>query len=204
MKEHEHTVLQAYQTLEISDLDALKKITLGTCDIGMAVASSLISELRDPLHEVAKHLPFIRNGLSMAALTYYSVRNHLQALRPNRMYIFNGRFASVRPAFRAAKELGFEVYTHERGGILGKYALFANVLPHELEPFKQRIQSVWEQSPLREVEKCKIAEGWFRARRAGKTQSWTPFTANQSAELPPTLDASKTIVTIFKGYFFGP
>jgi len=178
------------------NLRTLKLLTLENFDIGLSVASSLISYLREPYPNPNNYKDYVKRNIESALIVYLSVKNHIQAIKPDKMYIFNGRFASLRAAMRAAQQMSTSFDIYERAGVAGKYSLTANTYPHDLEWTKAEIESVWTNSSLPEAEKFEIGSQWFIDRRMGKDQGWSSFTSDQN-KAPNFIDKSKTNIVIY-------
>ena len=178
------------------NLRTLKLLTLENFDIGLSVASSLISYLREPYPNPNNYKDYVKRNIESALIVYLSVKNHIQAIKPDKMYIFNGRFASLRAAMRAAQQMSTSFDIHERAEVGGKYSLTANTYPHDRQRAKAKIESVWTNSSLPEAEKFEIGSQWFIDRRMGKDQGWVSFTSDQN-KAPNFIDKSKTNIVIY-------
>jgi len=178
------------------NLHELKSLFLNNFDLGLAVTSSLIDYIREPYPNPNNHKEFIKQNIESALIVYLSVINHIKKHKPDKMYIFNGRFAPLRAAMRAAQLLSINFDVHERAGVQGKYSLTSNTYPHDLKTKKVEIESVWNNSKLSELEKIDIGSRWFIERRLGKDQGWHSFTANQN-KLPDFIDKNKINIVIF-------
>jgi len=123
----------------------LKKFTAYGVNFGFGVVSHLISELRDHKFDVGLYRDDIVNTLKSSILIYESVYELLRELKPNLLYIWNGRFFDVWPVIEACKKLEIDFYTYERcGGIsIYKYTLIKNNLCHSLDWAKDDIESKW-------------------------------------------------------------
>jgi len=185
------------QSVEFTSLEELRNFRLEGSDIGMAVVSSLVDTVREPEPDVVRHRPPIRKNLVSAAIVHFSISNHLRETRPDLFLLFNGRFAPLRPALRAAQALGVETLVHERAGGLHQYSLTRNTYPHDLEAVKQRYEAVYCSGPESASEKAAIARQWFEDRLNGRDSSWFSFTASQSRGLLPSLLEGATNIGIF-------
>lgn len=185
------------KSFKVSSLEELEKFTIDDADIGMGVLSSLISEIREPYPNINLYRQRVEDNLISACRVYLSIQNHLQKADYDSFYVFNGRFAALRAAFRAAQKFDLDIFVHERAGANNRYSLTANNVPHDLGQRKQEIENFWSQSPLNFYEKSKIAEQWFMERVQGKNQAWFSFTKNQIEELPDDFDFEKLNIVIF-------
>jgi hypothetical protein len=180
-----------------SSMQELKAFEVDNADIGMAVASTLISMVREPNPDLSQYKNFINKNLLMSIAVYDAIKHHLEEIKPDVFYLFNGRFAALRPALRAAQNLGIKTFVHDRAGILQRYLLIEDTYPHDIEYQKKQIEMYWnDERPHREKEE--MARQWFEERRGGKDQSWFSFTKSQrKGNLPESFDSSKRNIAIF-------
>ncbi|SES95943.1 hypothetical protein SAMN04488587_1721 [Methanococcoides vulcani] len=182
---------------EFSSMKELKSFKIDNADIGMAVASTLISMVREPNPDINQYKSFINKNLSMSIAVYDAIKSHLEELNPDIFYLFNGRFASLRPALRAAQALGIKTFVHERAGVLNKYSLTEDTYPHDIEYQKKQIENYWNSEQCIN-DKYKISKQWFEERRGGIDQSWFSFTKSQiKGALPEGFEPLKRNIAIF-------
>ena len=180
-----------------STMEELKNFKIYGMDAGMAVASSLISMVREPKIDVTQYRSFVEKNLVMSVAIYNAARQHLENIKPDIFYLFNGRYVPLRPALRAAQDMEINTYVHERAGVLNKYSLTENTYPHDLEYQKKEIDMCWD-NELDNAKKEKIAISWFEERRGGKDQSWHSFTKSQiKGNLPEGFDSHKRNIAIY-------
>lgn len=178
-------------------VEQLTEVRVDNFDVGYAVLSSLVSHCRDPQPDLGHHRELMLDFFRSALMAYWGARAALQQLRPDRCYVFNGRFAAMRGVFRAAQEEGVDCFLHERGCDLAHFSLRKNHLPHDIEATEQWIRATWDQAEgdlLRE----ELAGRWYQQRVAGVERNWHSFTRGQQPGLlPPNWDAHCRNVTIF-------
>lgn len=178
------------------DLEAVKAFSIGRLDIGYAALSSLVSILRNPQPDLREHGELLSNLMRACYTSYLSMQHQLQKHRPDRVYMFNGRYALLRGAFRACREAGIDCFLHERGSHLTRYALFENRLPHDISNIHRRIQTTWESTPAPDREK--LAARFYEARANGRILSWHSFVDQQEqGSLPPDWDDNRNNIVIF-------
>ncbi len=197
---HELALDKFNQSLEIPDfptIQDLKDFQINNVDIGMAVTSTLISMVREPYPDVQYYKQFINKNLPMSLAVYNAMEYYLKEIKPDIFYLFNGRYAALRPALRAAQKLGVKTYVHERAGVLNRYSLTEDTYPHDLEYQKSQIEQCWnDERPI--AEKEELARQWFEERRGGKDQSWHSYTKSQiKGNLPEDFDPTKRNIAIF-------
>lgn len=168
-------------------------------DLGWGALSSTIHETRDPFCSSTKSASMLAAMVRAAVLAYEGVKHYLK-IHPDtdKAYIFNGRFACTRGAFRACQETArTEAVLHERGSSNEKYAMFSGGLLHERESWKARIEQSWndEPDPRRREE---IGRLFFEERRSGTEVAWKSFISQQRRDqLPDGFNPRKTNIAIF-------
>lgn len=197
---HELALNNFYRCLDLPDFQSIEELNsfeINNVDIGMAVASSLISKTRDPNPNVRDFKNYIYENILMSNSIYNAIKYHLQKIEPDIFYLFNGRFAAIRPALRAAQDLGIKTFVHERAGVLQKYTVSEDTYPHDIEYQKKIISNFWDNSRP-DNEKEEIAKQWFIDRRGGKDQGWYSYTKSQKKKkMPDGFDASKRNISIY-------
>jgi len=192
-----HKFDQSLERPDFSTIQDLKDFQINDVDIGMGVTSTLISMVREPYPDVQYYKQFINKNLPMSLAVYNAMEYYLEEIKPDVFYLFNGRYAALRPALRAAQKLGVKTYVHERAGVLNRYSLTEDTYPHDIEYQKSKIQQHWnDERPI--VEKKELARQWYEERRGGKDQSWHSFTKSQvKGNLPEDFDPTKRNIAIF-------
>jgi hypothetical protein len=148
------------------DMDELKRLAVDGKNFGLAIASTLISQKCDEYcADPEKYKDFILRAIEASALVYESVKRLLETLRPDRVYLFNGRFFTVYPALLACEEAQTPYMTHERGCAKDKYALTENALPHELAAIDKKMQRLWAETEKQTAHEA--AKRFFISRRNG-------------------------------------
>ncbi len=197
---HELALNNFYKCLDLPDFHSIEELNsfkINNVDIGMAVASTLISKTRDPNPNVSNFKNYIYENILMSNSVYNAIKYHIQQIEPDIFYLFNGRFAAIRPALRAAQDLGIKTFVHERAGVSKKYALSEDTYPHDIEYQKNIINNFWD-NDWPDNEKEDIAKQWFIDRRGGKDQGWYSYTKSQNKrKMPDGFDASKRNVSIY-------
>lgn len=178
-----------------TNLSELKEFNYEGVDIGMAVASSLVSVIRDHQLDPLKYKNEIENGIRTALFVYESGKMLLDIVKPDEVVIFNGRFAEIRPFMRLCEQKNIKYYSHERGGSMHTYLVRENDIPHSLNAIQNEIISLWGTGGPHKEE---IGEKFFQDRRNRVIQSWHVFTKNQQkGQLPLQFDRTKKNIAIF-------
>ena len=180
------------------DINSLRNFEYEGSDIGMAVLSSVVSQLRDPLPDLSEHIEMISEHVRSALIVHFSMKAYLEEIQPDEVVMFNGRYTVVRPALRVVQQSSASVITHERPYTLGKYLAVKDNYPHELELGKKLILDHWQTSQHALERKQEIASAWYEGQRAGKDQGWFSFVSQQDkGVIPEHFDRNKVNFAIF-------
>lgn len=184
-------------TCDFDDLQKLKKAEYEGVDIGMAVASSLISVFRDPEPNVIQHKQFLTNLFKASLSIYFSYKNHFKDSRPDLVYAFNGRFSDIRPVIRLCEIHGINYKVHELGSTIYKYDLGFNHLLHSPGAFHFNVINSWI-SEKDDQKKIAIAQKFYEDSRNGISYFWKSYTVDHNpTELPDGWDPNARNIVIF-------
>ncbi|HLS86468.1 MAG TPA: hypothetical protein VK043_09250, partial [Burkholderiales bacterium] len=172
--------------VDFTSAESLKACVVDGFDIGYAALSSLISVRRSSTPELAerRNARLLRRILVTAYAVFLSTHNYLRAENPDRVYVYNGRYAPTRAVLRACQQAGVECMLHEVGSTLQHYALFRNRMPFELAHIEALMRETWAQAPD-SVERERVARGFFENQARGIVESWFSYTADQQADRLP-------------------
>lgn len=180
---------------EFHSIDDLKAFQYDGVDIGMGVASSLISIYRDHRLNVINYKHEVKKSLRTAMYVNDVSKKLLDQIKPDEVYLFNGRFLEIRPMMRQCEKRNIAFYTHERGGGVNRYLVRKNSTPHSLDLAHQEMNFKWETAS---DERETIGRRFFIDRRNRIQQSWYVFTDKQKkGHLPEGFDRSRKNIVIF-------
>lgn len=182
---------------DFSSINQLKTFNIDNIDIGMGVASSLISDIRDPSPDMKQYRERIINNINISYQHKLAFEMLLEQVQPDIFYLFNGRYSFVRPLLRMAQQKKILTYVHESGSLFNSYSLFKNTYPHDLAAGKERIDKKWEaEQDL--SRKQSLAIQWFNNRRKGiYTNRRESFTRLQVIGKLPNMNDDKINIGIF-------
>jgi hypothetical protein len=181
----------------LSTLRQLRELQVDHFDVGAAVVSSLVSIARDPTPDLARWQPLIDRLWRAAMLTYLSTKRALARQRPDRVYVFNGRFAASRAVLRACQAAGTECWIHERGCDQDHFQLFPNHLPHDIDFMQKRMRAAW-QAAENDPRRTTVAASWFTDRVQRVERAWHSFVKDQTpGKLPANWDPRRRNIALF-------
>lgn len=170
----------------VADLEALKDYVEDGWDIGLAVASSLISHTRSTDFPFEDNRPWITAAYNSSRLTYHAARALIEQRRPDLVVLFNGRFTVTRAVLRAAEALGVPYLVHERGCDKEHFMLLP-FMPHLAERRSALILKLYAQEDPRQA--AEIADRFYARRRSGGAKEWVSFAKWQPRALSPQIEA---------------
>lgn len=108
--------------------DGLRDACFGDAALGDWCFGSMRTHFRGPRLDLADPRVRLvyRQYLAGAAIAFAGCRTWLQSVRPDVLWLFNGRLSLTRVAFEAARELGIRVICHERGMVRNSLRLWEN------------------------------------------------------------------------------
>ncbi len=164
-------------------IEQLRMFQIDGIDVGASVLSSLISEVKNHKLSPLEYEKEISIRLKTAYYVYQAFQKVLDSFQPELVYLFNGRLAESRVVLRLCQQRKIPVYTIERAGEFGKYNLFENTLPHDLDYNKTQMECLWaEADPQARTQK---GSQWFEDRRRGKDQGKRSFIKDQQRNSLP-------------------
>lgn len=152
-------------------------------DIGRGAASSIISYFRDFDLTSEKYGTWIDIELRKAINVLLNFELFFEKVKPDIVYLFNGRFAEVYPVMELAKQKNIPFKTVEAGA-RKNYELFNNGLPHSILLRTSQIKHLWETESDSEKRK-KIGEAWYEKKRFGDEEYERSHTLQQIKDSLP-------------------
>jgi hypothetical protein len=177
-------------------LTDLKELMFGSFDIGLAVASVLVDETKNPDPDLAMMRQRVDDWIGVSLAAYLSTLNTLEAEKPDRVYVMNGRWSYARAVLRACQLKGVECHLHERGGDLNRYIVVVNRLPHEIAGSVASIEDLWRMGEVEAREA--IGATFFEEKAKGIERQWFSFVAEQKQnQLPAEWDPARRNIAVF-------
>lgn len=117
------STIDALEIRKWHDINEVRSFKIDEADIGLSAISSIISFLREPVPDMSAYQELVQKHIVTAATVYYSIKNQLNSSDVDSFVIFNGRFSALRPALRAAQNMGINSFVHDRAYKDDKYSL---------------------------------------------------------------------------------
>lgn len=167
----------------------------GSFDVGMAVASSLISQTRNSSVRPLDHPRRVRRMLQGARAVYDFVTKALAQERPDLVYVYNGRYAYERAVVRACQALKIPHLTYEIASTPERFYLRPHSI-HDRVRVQEEMRSNWIAVRDR-PDATDAASRWFGERRDGQPRDWPSFTSLQTRSRLPARPADARLIAYF-------
>jgi hypothetical protein len=148
---------------DFNSVDDIKRYRYDNENIGIGVASSLISIFRDHRFDTYMYRNEVIREVTTAVQVYETLKRAFEEFKPDRVYVFNGRITTHLPAIRLCKRMGIEYFTYEVGGAPNSYLLWKNSSVHSIGAAREEIDMLWSTGG---AEREKRARLFFRQQRA--------------------------------------
>jgi hypothetical protein len=181
----------------IANLEDLKKLKYKSFDIGYAVFSSLVDHTLNTAPCVVENQKKILKLLADGINTFDAFNNLLDDIRPDEVFVFNGRFSVARAIVRSCVQKNVKYYTHERLGNLKKILIFERGFTHDPRAYSIMVESLWEKCGHQDW-LLKEGRDFFEERPNGKLTGWQSFIKTQKRNrLPLGFDENCRNIAIF-------
>ncbi len=152
------------------NLEKLKNYKYDNINLGVGVASSLISYYHQSNLDTKKYENVIFKALVTSAIIYERSLTLINKIKPKIIVTFNNRFATSLPIVLAAKKKKIKILRHERGSNFNKYEIFEKDV-HDLSYRSKKIKDYWSKEKNLKI-KTDIAKKYFFNRRNGIPLGW--------------------------------
>jgi hypothetical protein len=181
----------------------IKKIEYKGCFIGYGALSSYVSYTRNMEPLIDDNFRSYFDSLLQSQIILISVfEKILSETKFEGIYLYNGRWADVRPIYDICKRNNINVNVLEsinNGTTSFEREIYVNVLPQNIDFVNKKIEKTWEDSPLDYNEKVEIATEFYeKSRRSENTRhDLIVYTKNQIAnKLPDNWNDNKINISI--------
>jgi len=175
-----------------ADTAALRQLRTGSFDdIGWGVLSSVVEVTRNPFASLQAHAGLFEGFLASALLVYGVARRAIREFAPDTVVLFNGRYASTRAIYAAARAEGVRPAMHERGCDKDHYWIATEPI-HDPDYIQRCIREFWR------PELAAAGEEFFAGRRGRVERDWRSYTKGQTeGRIPPAMQDGSSWVVFF-------
>lgn len=178
------------------NIEDLKRFKYNGINIGMPIASSVISNLRDHEFNTINNRRNILREFEVATSVLVTIEFYVKEKNIDYAYVYNGRLAAFAPVVIFCQKNKIPFSTYEFTGNLNKYHIVLNTIPHNISYRNDEIYNLWRNENFFYDEKIKIASNFFERSRSG-TLDTEDFTSYQNKNKKILLDPAKEIITFF-------
>lgn len=187
---------------QYNNIEEVKKYTYKGVNVGMGIASSFITFTRDIDADLGEHAKVLRDMFTTAHLIVDNMKPIFEAINPDKVYFFNGRFVEYRTVLEYCKHTNISFTSYEAGSTIQKYITFENTIPHDPKRNGEFALQLVEKNKKEALEQ---GERWYIDKRQGtvpKDKIDINYTTQQQKDnLPKSFEsallANKHIISIF-------
>lgn len=193
---YDNIALPQVQITDFKSIQELKSFTYKQVNIGMGVASTLISFFRDHEFRVSDYQEDVKRELANAILVVDNLERFCSEIQPDLVYVFNGRMSTYAPVVQYCKLKKIEYRVFEFTSRYDKYHVLNNAIPHDIVSRENEMRESWSNNPDHEVKK-KISGEFFEAQRSGTHLMDGTFAGAHQKKYHFDQYSKKEIITFF-------
>ncbi len=182
----------------MTHIDEIKKCTYNGINIGIGVASSFVSSIRDIDANLDNHKEFLGLIAHTAHVVLDNVPEIIEKVKPDKVYIYNGRIVESRAMLEYCKYKKIPFTTYDVGSTFNRYTTFEGTLPHDMAMNAKLAIDKTNQNPIEAKQK---GTNWFINRRRGSVgKTDISYIGNQEKnKLPKSFEnrEGKHIIAVF-------
>ena len=187
-----------HKIFNINNVKDLSNFNYDNENIGIGVASRLISYYRDHRFLINENSKQVKLELDSAIQTYENLKYHLKVFNPDLVYIFNGRVTNYLPATLLCKKYNIKYFTYELATTANRYLLRENSTSHDILKHHEEMNALWNMDPNNDFKEEKAKEYFENRRNSIKIIKTETYTIDQKPGiLPINFDATKINIGIF-------
>ena len=183
------------ENLYFNHLDELKSYIWKEMDIGIAAASSYITDTNDMFPDTSILKNKFNDIIWSSKIVAESFQKYLVEVKPDKVYFRNGRVSNYRPILRICQKENINFEVHDRACDRFHYSL-GPTYRHDWEMRKREMLEVWQKGKTEERER--IGNLFFQEKRARKDDSFKVFAKGQEiGTLPNSWDQANYNIVFF-------
>ena len=179
------------------NIESLKKYTVDGYNIGMGVASTTITILRDHKVDTIKHKGFINRELRNSLDVITTINEYEHSFAPDIIYLFNGRTSIFSPIVSYCKKFNLSFRVYETTSRYNKYHLLENSIPHNIIYRREEISDLWNDTTISLEKKEEIGISFFKGQRAGINEVEPSYIGLQKKEIDDDFIKEKEVISFF-------
>jgi hypothetical protein len=194
----------SFPVFDYKSVDDIKRIVYKGCYIGYGALSSYVSYTRNQEPIMDQHFRKYFDDLIFSQVQLVNAMENLfQKIKFAEVFLYNGRWADVRPVYDICKRERIKVNVLEsvnNGTTSFDREIYVDALPQDIEYRNEIINRIWDESKLNIVDKEKLASDFYIKRKKAEfvRSDIKIFTSEQqTGKLPENWDSSKINISIF-------
>lgn len=175
--------------IKFKTLKELKDYKFLGYNLGQSVCSSISDIDREYLPSVKDYSTEIRKFIQSSVRIYLTSRRYIELMKPDIMYIYNGRHALEKAAIAACTAKRINYYTHEFA-YNGGYVLCKNTQPQDHKFYTKQAEKLWKCKKNSIEQKRQIGDIFFKKKLGIKQGSISVKKKGKSIEITNNADES--------------
>lgn len=182
--------------IDFKNLQELKSFRYKEINIGMGVASTLISFFRDHEFNLSNYKEAVKKELQNAILVVDNLERLYSEVQPDLIYVFNGRMSTYAPVVQYCKLKEIDYRVFEFTSRYDKYHVLSRAIPHDIVYREKEMRESWLHNADFEAKK-KISNDFFEAQRSGTHLMDGTFAGAHQKKYHSDQYSKKEIITFF-------
>lgn len=182
----------------IKNIEVLKNINYDNVNIGIGIASRIISLYRDHRVDLSNKIVQLNKEILSTIQVYENLKKNITEFQPDLLYIFNGRASAYLAATHLCKKLNINYFTYEVAYTPNRYLLRKDCTSHNIDAFHEEMELLWNSE--KNINKKEIeSRKYFEKKRYGQNLFKVErFTIDQKlGKLPSSFDNKFINIAIF-------
>ena len=188
---------------DFQDVNELKLFSVDGVPHGWFVGSQITDDLSDSFPDTISLKERISNLLECSISLFNASLKYLGDIKPDRVYVWNGRRCSDGPVICAAQKLGIDFYGLMSGGEYNTFAIFPNSVIHDLDFQKHFMEDLYLSNENYEDRFTKATKLFSEQRYGnGSYPGFIHFASTFRKGKIQKIDTSKRLVVIFSSSYW--
>lgn len=181
---------------DFNSVEELKSFNYKQINIGLGVASVVISLVRDHQFDTHKYAKKVKQQMLLSMQFVNTVEDMIDELKPDIVYTFNGRMSQYAAVVEYCRHYDQAFRVYEFTSRKDAYRIIDNSIPHDTQIAISDIKNKWESEPDN-LRKEQIGKSFFENARRGITLLEKSFILSQQEGVLPKINPDKEVITFF-------
>ncbi|MEJ5055161.1 capsular polysaccharide export protein, LipB/KpsS family [Sphingobacterium sp. MYb382] len=163
-----YTNSKVREFVDLEDITTLRSICYKGVNIGIGVLSSVISLIRDHEFSIQDYRKEVIQELFNAALVIDTLEELCLKIKPDLVYVFNGRMSTYSPVVRFCQKHNIDFKVFEFTSRYDKYHVLNCAIPHDTYYRENEMRKAWSDNVDLNFKK-QVSDNFFEAQMKGIT-----------------------------------